>query len=273
MNLKPKVSVIMSVFNCEDTIDEAIESILNQTYSNFELIICDDCSTDNTYNKVLYYKKKYPDKVVLIKNDQNSKLSFSLNHCLKYATGDYVARMDGDDISLPMRLEKQVAFLMEHPEFMVVGTNMQRFDTERKYGQVKVPARPHKTVLKSSVPFCHATIMMRKTAYDKLDGYTVSKRTVRGQDRDLWFRFYAEGFDGANIQEALYMVREDMNAVKRRTFKVRWNSMLTSIMGYRLLKFPLKDYPFVFLPLIKAFIPSSIMHRYHRNKQEKIIKG
>jgi glycosyltransferase EpsE len=265
-NNNPKISVIMAVYNCENTIDAAIESILNQTYTNFEFIICDDCSTDSTYHKVLSYKDKHPDKIIAIKNNMNSKLSFSLNHCLEYVTGEYVARMDGDDISLPDRFEQQVNFLENHPEYMVVGCNMQRFDDVGKYGVVKVPARPDKYVLKTSVPFCHATIMMRKTAYEKLGGYTVSKRTVRGQDRDMWFRFYAEGFNGANLQEALYLVREDMNAVKRRTFKVRWYGMLTSIKGYRLLKFPLNDYLFVFLPILKAFIPSQIIHWHHRKK-------
>lgn len=96
----------MGVYNCADTLPEAIESIINQTYSNWELIICDDCSTDETWAVLERYQAKYPEKIKLVKNQINSKLAFSLNHCLKYATGEYVARMDGDDISVPDRFEK-----------------------------------------------------------------------------------------------------------------------------------------------------------------------
>ena len=106
----PTVSVIMGIYNCEKTLSDAIDSIINQTYSDWELIMCDDGSTDNTYQIATKYSEK-DNRITVIKNDTNSGLAFSLNHCLKYAKGEYVARMDADDISLPNRFEKQVAFL------------------------------------------------------------------------------------------------------------------------------------------------------------------
>ena len=115
-----KVSVIMGIYNCGPTLQEAIDSILAQTYSNWELILCDDGSGDNTYAIADEYRRKYPDRIVLLRNESNTGLNHTLNRCLEVATGDYVARMDGDDISLPDRFEKQVMFLDAHPEYTIV---------------------------------------------------------------------------------------------------------------------------------------------------------
>ena len=105
----------MGIYNCADTLSEAIDSIINQTYTNWQLILCDDCSTDNTYNVAKSYQEKYPEKIVLVRNEVNSRLAFSLNHCLKYADGEFIARMDGDDISVSNRFEVQLKFLNDHP--------------------------------------------------------------------------------------------------------------------------------------------------------------
>ena len=112
-----KISIIMGIYNCSETLPEAIDSIIAQTYENWELIMCDDASTDDTYKIAEEYKNKYSDKIILIRNEKNSRLAFSLNHCLKYASGKYVARMDADDVSVPKRFEKQINFLKEHPDF------------------------------------------------------------------------------------------------------------------------------------------------------------
>ena len=119
-----KVSVLMGIYNCADTLAESIESILNQTHSNIEFIMCDDGSTDNTYEIANKYAKK-DSRIVLLRNEQNITLGPTLNKCLEHATGKYCARMDGDDVSVPDRFEKQVAFLESHPEFDAVGSFMQ----------------------------------------------------------------------------------------------------------------------------------------------------
>ena len=111
MNSGPKVSVIMGIYNCERTLAESIESILSQSYKNWELILCDDASTDGTLRIAKQYAAHYSDCIKLIQNKTNKRLAASLNHCLSHATGDYIARQDGDDLSFPRRLEKQVAFL------------------------------------------------------------------------------------------------------------------------------------------------------------------
>mgnify|MGYP003315936127 CR=1 FL=1 len=253
-----KVSVIMATYNCEDTIKEAIESIINQTYSNWELVICDDCSTDNTYNLLLEYKEKYPEKIVLIRNEKNSKLPCSLNRCLEKVTGEYIARMDGDDISTPERLEKQVEFLNNNPQYAVCGTDMVRFDETGEYGYYHSVTNPNKYTLLKEVPFCHATIMMRLEVYKDLNGYTVSDRTSRGQDVDLWFRFYSKGYEGNNIHIPLYKVREDKNYIRRGNIKNAWHVTQTRSIGFKLLDYPISKYYLIPLPIISYMVPRKL---------------
>ncbi|MFQ9065328.1 MAG: glycosyltransferase family 2 protein [Eubacterium sp.] len=109
-NSQPLVSVIMGIYNCADTLAESLDSLLVQTYQNFEIIMCNDGSTDNTFEIAKQYNDKYSDRIVLIENAKNMGLNYTLNHCLEYCKGEYIARMDGDDISLPLRFEKEVSF-------------------------------------------------------------------------------------------------------------------------------------------------------------------
>ena len=118
------VSVIMGIYNCADTLGEALDSLLWQTYQDFEVILCDDGSTDNTVEVAERYVNKYPDKFILLRNEQNLGLNKTLNKCLHQARGKYIARMDGDDISLPERFQKEIDALETHPEFAVVSTPM-----------------------------------------------------------------------------------------------------------------------------------------------------
>lgn len=251
-----KISVIMGIYNCADTLPEAINSIVNQTYKNWQLIMCDDCSTDNTYDVAKSFVEQYPDKMILIRNDKNMRLAYSLNHCLEYADGEYVARMDGDDLSTSDRFEKQIAYLKEHPEYDLVGTSMRRFDESGMHDIEYAADSPDRYTLHSANPFNHATILTYKRVYDALGGYTVAERTNRGQDYDLWFRFYHAGFNGNNLREPLYLLREDKAAVRRRTFKVRYNAFKTTVYGYRLLNYP-KSWiikPAVFM-IVKSITP------------------
>lgn len=259
------ISIIMAVYNCAPTLKEAMDSIIAQTYTNWEFIICDDCSTDNTLDIVRKYEAKYPDKFKVIQNEQNSKLSYSLNHCLKYADGEFIARMDGDDISRPDRFEKQVKYLREHPEVDLVSTLVQRFEGENLADIIKKPEFPDRYTQHKEVAFNHATIMTYKYVYDKCDGYTVSKRTVRAQDYDLWFRFFYHDFKGVNMQEPLYLMREDMNAIKRRTIKVRFHAYRTTVKGFRLLKYPLRWYVVPTISFVfKSLVPGTLVYKYRQ---------
>ena len=265
----PEISVIMATYNCESTLRRAVDSIFAQTYPDWELVVCDDCSTDGTWDILCEYRRQRPDRVVLLKNEKNSKLPYSLNRCLEAARGEYIARMDGDDISLPERLEKQLNYLRAHPEYEVVGTSMLRFDDEGDYDKYEAVKDPCARTLLMQVPFCHATILMRKRAYDALNGYTVAKRTERGQDLDLWFRFYAQGFAGNNLSEALYKVCENRDAIRRRKLKYDVYATQTRKLGFRLLDFPKSKHYLVYLPLISRLVPRRLkLYRRRRLAQK-----
>lgn len=161
--MRPKISIIMGIYNCEKTISESIESIINQTYENWELIMCDDNSSDNTLKIAQKYECIYPDKIKVIKNEFNISLAPTLNKCLQFATGEYIARQDGDDLSLSNRLEVQLDFLEKNQEYDLVGSQMISFDKNGDKGirGVNVPV-PNKFTMVKGTAFCHATILARK---------------------------------------------------------------------------------------------------------------
>jgi len=270
---EPLVSVIMSVFNSAETLREAVESIYAQTYANWELIVCDDASTDNTLTLLHQLASEGPaGRVVIISNSENMRLAYSLNRCLDKASGDLVARMDGDDISEPDRLERQVNYLVEHPGVDMVGCAMRRFSASG-LAEVIQPAsyEPDRDFMRSSgrAAFFHATIVARRSAYDRVGGYTVAWRTQRGQDADLWYRFFAAGLVGHNMADPLYLVREDTAARRRRTPRVRFAGFLTHIRGAHALGYPPSAYLRAAARLSKALVPYALIDRYAARKAAK----
>lgn len=268
-----KVSIIMGIYNCEATLSEAIESILRQTYQEWELIMCDDGSTDSTYNVAEQYRERFSDKIILLKNSENKGLNYTLNKCLKAATGEYIARMDGDDISLSERLEKEVNFLDTHPEYAIVSTPMIFFDENGDWGRSYSIEKPQKNdFIKHSPVFCHAPCMIRKNAYLDVKGYTVDKRMLRFEDVNLWYKLYSKGYIGYNLSEPLYKMRDDINAVRRRSLKSRMNGVYVTFVGFRLFKFPWYMYSYVVLDFIKHLIKGIIPERLYIFIHKKSVK-
>ncbi|MGF2948866.1 glycosyltransferase family 2 protein [Microbacterium alcoholitolerans] len=263
-NPVPTVSIIMGAYNAASTIREALESILAQTFTDWEFIICDDNSSDSTLQICREYAAANPGRFRVLANERNMKLPATLNRCLSAARGKFIARMDADDLSTPTRLATQVAFLESHPDIHLVGSSMQRFD-DSGLGSLVLPVeRPDRNTLRRRVPFCHATILARREVYEQLGGYNESTRTSRGQDVDLWFNFYRLEMVGFNLLEPLYMVREDAAAIRRRTAKVRWNSFLTMVNGYRMLGYPIRWYVRPVLELSKVLVPFRAQQWYRR---------
>lgn len=270
--MEDKISVIMAVYNCADTLEKAIDSILAQTYDNWVLIVCDDGSTDDTLGILERYKAKYPDKFVIIQNDKNRKLPYSLNHCLQYVKTELVARMDGDDWSMPERFERQVNFLKEHPEYDLVGTGVAVSDGKKKIASIiKVPIPTKDTMLRQNA-FSHASIMTYKRVYDSLGGYSLDPSALRVEDVDLWCRFLAAGFKGYNLSEELYYILENPDAVKRRTFQARVNGAITRNRGYRLMGFKGLACYKPYLGILKFLIPLQlyqVLHKWKLNHSDK----
>src|SRR5690625_1119963 len=228
MEKKYRITVLMAIYNCAPTLKEAIDSLYAQTYNNFKLVLCDDASTDNTYELAKQYAEKH-DNIVLIQNEKNMKLAYSLNRCLEYADTEYVARMDGDDISLPKRFDKQINFLYEYPEYAVVSSPMIYFDETGDCGKGKSNPTPDKNSFKKGEPHTHAPAMIRTAVMKESDGYTVDKRLVSGQDYYLWYKIYKAGYQGYNLQEHLYKMRDDRNAMARMSCRNRYNTFFLCI--------------------------------------------
>ena len=179
--------------------------------------------------------------------------------------------MDGDDLSHPDRFAKQVAFLREHPDVSIVGTAMRRFDDDGVEGRVVAsPANPSRFTPHKGNVFQHATVLGYRAVFEALGGYAVLPRTERGQDRDLWFRFLHAGYQGANLSEVLYRVRENESALRRRTAHVRWINFQTSLFGYRLLGYPWYWYWKPLAELLKVFVPLGVIRRLRRRQNRKL---
>ena len=263
------ISVIMGIYNCESTLADAIESILNQTYTDWELIMCDDGSDDSTPIIAEAYAEKHGN-IRLVKNESNKGLNYTLNHCLEYADGKYIARMDGDDLSEPTRFEKQVKFLKEHPEIAIVSSTMKCFDENGVWGTTTAIERPTNLDFAKRPPFAHAASMVRKEAFDAVHGYTVDKRLLLVEDYDLWILMYEAGYRGANLLEPLYFVRDDKNAHSRRKFKYRFNEMYVRYLGFKKLKQPIRKFPYIFRPLIVGMMPVGVYNLFHKRQFQKL---
>lgn len=225
-SMKTKINVIMGIYNCAETLNAALDSLLLQSYQNFKVIMCDDGSTDDTICVARKYTHQYPDKFLLIRNERNMGLNYTLNHCLKYVDAEYVARMDGDDISLPLRFEKELNFLIENPQYTIVSTPMIYFDENGEYKRGNGGYAVSNRTTSTGPSFCHAPSMILTEAYKAVGGYGVGKRLMRVEDVHLWYKMYAKGFKGYVLDEPLYAMRDDRNAIHRRKFKYRINSFL-----------------------------------------------
>lgn len=274
MPVPPKVSIIMGVYNCEKTLCEAIDSILNQTFQDWEFIICDDGSSDRSVEILQHYAQRYPEKFVLLKNDSNRGLNETLNTCLSCARGKYVARMDGDDTCTPDRLEREYQFLESHEEYAFVSGFMSLFDESGVWGVVKHKECPSKEdLIKHSPCFCHAPCMILRSAYLDVGGYTVDRRLLRYEDCNLWCKLYGHGYLGYNIQDVIYSMRDDHNAYRRRTFASRMQAVYVAYVdmkelhassGYYLLLIPK-----FFTNLVKAVVPEWIYMAIHRRRLQR----
>ncbi len=254
----------MGVYNCASTLDEALESLYTQTYQNFKIIICDDGSVDNTYELAKKHVKAHR-SIVLIHNDQNMGLNYTLNRCLEYADTQYVARMDGDDLSEPCRFEKEINFLDSHPEYDIVSSRMMYFDENGPFRWGKGRGEPKIADFCKGTPFSHTSCMIRTEAIKAVGGYSVSKSLLRVEDYHLWIKMYKAGYRGYILPEILYKMRDDENALKRRTFRGRVNEARVRYIACRAFRLPLISYIHILRPLLVALLPKPLYRYLHRN--------
>ncbi len=219
----PKVSVIMAVYNGEKYLREAIESILSQTFKDFEFIIVDDGSTDRTPDILKEYEKK-DDRVKIITNSKNIGLTKSLNKAIKIAKGEYIARQDADDISLPERLEKQVEFMDKNRDIGLVGAFYYEIGENGSIVSKKIlPTKDTylKKILIKYNPFFHSSIIIRRKVFSKVGLY--DEKFKKAQDYELWFRV-ARFYKLTNIPKFLIKRRytKEMISQKNESEQIYW---------------------------------------------------
>lgn len=198
------VSVLMSVKNCEKEVYNSVESILNQTYENFEFLIVDDASTDNTLKILNKFKDK---RIKIYENKSNIGLTKSLNYLIKKSRGQFIARQDADDVSLPNRFEKQLDFLKKN-NIKVCTTRAIIKNSSRK-----IPALsfyiPKKILIRYKNPFIHGTLLIERDLLNKMGNY--DENFYYSQDYDLFSRLIQSKYLVKTLREPLYVLNTTNN--------------------------------------------------------------
>ena len=211
--MTPKISVLLPAFNAQAYLRESIESILSQTFTDFELILINDGSTDQT----LEIMQSFQDSRIQIVDQENAGLPISLNRGIALAKGEYIARMDADDVSLPRRLEEQTAYLDSHPQCALVGSWADiLFDNNPTDRYLRHPFTNGDIQIKLLFFNCfvHSSVMIRKTALSKTGLYPEEREKFPPEDYDLWLRL-ARHFEVANLPLTLLLYRELPNSISR----------------------------------------------------------
>lgn len=248
-NKQPTISVVMPVLNAETTIASAIKSILCQTYSNFELIIISDGSTDRSVNIIRSFSDK---RIKLILLNRHYGISYALNMGIKNAHGTYIARMDADDIALSERLALQVAYMIRHKKCIVLGTRITTIDIYGK--QIDLPQEKNRLLV-------HSTVMIRKKIFKMYGLY--DSNLDGAEDYDLWLRFANKG-DISILPKVLLKYRRTKNGVSyqevSRVYKGLLKAKIKAVIKY--------GYPWWFLgtavkPGIISILPSSLKQKIY----------
>lgn len=263
-NQKPLVSVIMSVKNGELDLPNSIGSIKAQTLTNWELIVCDDGSTDGTLKLLQDYASK-DNRIIVLHNDQSQGSAQARDICIDIARSNFLAVHDADDTSAPTRFEEQYNFMQQNPKYAIVGTG---YYTVRRDGSIIGECHPKEepTALDQVKrgEFMHPSFMMRKDMVEKVGFYTISPYTLRSQDYHMVMKVLGEGMLMYNMKNCLYYYTADEGMMARtRNWKrvkglmwIRWDA-------YKRNHLPLWCYIYVLKPLITNLIPKAIMFRHH----------
>jgi glycosyltransferase involved in cell wall biosynthesis len=207
----------MSVFNGEAYLSKTVDSILDQTFSDFRFVIVDDGSTDNTWEILNSYRNKDP-RIILIRNQPNNGVVRALNIGLEEASGEFIARQDADDISLPQRLEKQLTYLEEHPDCGLVGTVPMLIDVDgNQLGHGLFTVYEDNDIQEKLLDYmciCGPSIVVRRRSFEAA-GFYFSEGLDASEDYDLCLRL-AEVSKLANLRESLYLYLQHPNSASRK---------------------------------------------------------
>ncbi len=257
---KLKISVIMPVYNTEKYVWKAIESVLNQSFKDFEFIIIDDCSSDWSYQVCKEYADK-DDRIRLFRNEKNSKIVYTLNKAIRLSKWEYIARMDSDDTIDLKRLEKQYNYLIDNSNIDILSSNLYFINKDwKQIWKREYSKNIEKTILNES-PICHACSMIKKEVFNK--SWLYNEKFNLAEDYDLWLRFYSKWFKIWVLDEYLYFYRifeewwksSKLKKQLKATIEVKENA----IKNYWI-KFWLNNYIRLYLEkFLYYFVPSFIV--------------
>lgn len=268
----PEISIIMGVYNPGNYryLEASVQSILNQTFKNFEFIIYDDGSHAEAAQiiKKLQLKDK---RIRIMRCDTNHGLAFSLNQCIDVAKGKYLARMDDDDISFPQRLEREYAFLETHPEYDWVGCNALILSDSEIVGIRKMAEIPNQYNFLPFSPYVHPSVMFRRELFEQGNKYNISQETLRCEDYELFMKLYQQGYIGYNIQECLFVYRENLASYHRRTVKSRWCEMKIRRNNFCKIGLPRgRRMLYILRPLFTVLIPRTVIIQYKKIRLRRL---
>lgn len=255
----PLVSILMPVYKTAPYLREAMDSMLSQTFSDFELIVLDDCSPDNAEEILDSYTDP---RIVRYKGEKNAGLSNVLNVGIGMARGKYIARMDSDDLSMPERLQIQVDYLEAHPDIDLVSVGMQLFGAKDEVWLREQDPEKVKIIALFHSPILHASSMWKRDSFEK-HGLRFRQEMVPAEDYDLWTRALVKGLRLVNLRQVLYKYRIHPEQATTQTDKttsksrmVQQNylaSTLPSLSEKRRNLFPDKLWPVFFANLRSRF--------------------
>lgn len=262
-HITPTVTVVMGVYNSATSLRRAVESIITQTYRNWEMIICDDASTDNSY-EIACRLAQEDNRIKVLRNKQNVGCNIVLNRCIEQAQGKYIAIMDSDDVSLPTRLEKEVELLEKNPQYAIVGTSAIHFNEKGDFMTMHYKERPQPADFAHGITHSHPTSMIRREAIMKIGLYKSDKHMHRVEDYYMMVCLYAHGYRGYNLQEVLFRYRDDENSFVNRKWKNRRNEIYTFWHAFHKLRLPFWHYLMLLRPVLVGMLPRPIYNFLHR---------
>lgn len=256
-----KISVIMGIYNQQNTeqLSEAIHSVLEQSFREFEFIIYNDGS-DVDVTEYLRECSRLDDRIRFIDCPVNHGLAYSLNSCIGVARGKYIARMDGDDICMPKRLQIQYDYLEQHPEIAFVGGNAGLIEGNDIWGVRRMPERPNARDFLRYSPYIHPSVMIRRSVFEETEGYHTERETLRCEDYELFMRLWRLGYQGCNLQQELLLYREDHDSYQRRRWRYRIDEMKLRYRNFKELHILFPDgWIYVLRPLAAAIVPGNLI--------------
>lgn len=271
------ISVLMSVYKSEkaDYLDRALRSVwTDQTLKPDEIVLIEDGPLGDELRRIITdWKSLLGERLVLLRNTKNLGLTKSLNKGLKVIKSDFIARMDSDDISHPLRFERQIKYLKEHPEISVVGGSLQEFDAAHECLNIRHYPLTNEMVISSickASPLAHPTVMMRRTIFENGLSYNEKYRT--SQDIALWFDVLCHGYKIGNVEDITIYFRRDSDMYRRRSKNKAWNEFKIYMNGIsRLYGFLSWRYIFPIARLIFRLLPVSIVKWIYSSDMRKMV--